>query len=87
MSNNYNLLDKEPKLEWKRSQFFMDQLRAFELWIESGEVQKKPYHLPIVLQALLNKQFRLKALTLLCKYLDLGPWTVNFVLWLGSFLF
>eukprot|EP01083_Nonionella_stella_P053165 140748_1 len=75
--------DLEPKLIWKDSSFFAQQLRAFEVWIETGEIQKKPYHLPIVLQAVLNKQYRLKALTLLSRYLDLGPWTVNYVLWVG----
>lgn len=53
--------------------------------METGETQRKPLQLPIVLQALLHQKYRLKALILLSRYLDYGPWAVNYVLWVGIF--
>jgi regulator-associated protein of mTOR len=44
-----------------------------------------PEQLPIVLQVLLSQQHRLRALILLCKFLDLGPWAVNLSLSIGIF--
>jgi regulator-associated protein of mTOR len=38
-----------------------------------------PEQLPIVLQVLLSQQHRLRALVLLGRFLDLGPWAVNAV--------
>ena len=44
-----------------------------------------PEQLPIVLQVLLSQTHRLRALILLCKFLDLGPWAVNLALSIGIF--
>ncbi|KEI41870.1 uncharacterized protein L969DRAFT_83722 [Mixia osmundae IAM 14324] len=44
-----------------------------------------PEQLPIVLQVLLSQAHRLRALILLCKFLDLGPWAVNLALSIGIF--
>ena len=66
--------------------FFADQLTAFEVWLEFGSSKsKKPEQLPIVLQVLLSKQHRLRALQLLVKFLDLGAWAINLALSVGIF--
>lgn len=41
--------------------------------------------MPIVLQVLLSQVHRLRALELLGKFLDLGPWAVNLALSVGIF--
>ena len=41
--------------------------------------------LPIVLQVLLSQAHRLRALDLLGRFLDLGPWAVNLALSVGIF--
>lgn len=46
---------------------------------------EQPEHLPILLQVLLSQVHRLRALMLLCKFLDLGPWAVNLGLAIGIF--
>ena len=46
---------------------------------------EQPEHLPILLQVLLSQVHRLRALMLLCKFLDLGPWAVNLGLSIGIF--
>ena len=72
--------------EFKSSNFFSDQLTAFEVWLEFGSnKKKKPEQLPIVLQVLLSKSHRLRALQLLSKFLDLGVWAVNLALSVGIF--
>lgn len=41
----------DPNAEFKPSNFFAEQLTAFELWLEHGSADKKPpEQLPIVLQ-------------------------------------
>jgi len=67
--------------------FFNDQLTAFEVWLEfaSQKNRKPPEQLPIVLQVLLSKQHRYKALQLLAQFLDLGAWAVNYALSVGIF--
>eukprot|EP00011_Vannellida_sp_DIVA3-517-6-12_P013161 CAMPEP_0114607422 /NCGR_PEP_ID=MMETSP0168-20121206/2061_1 /TAXON_ID=95228 ORGANISM="Vannella sp., Strain DIVA3 517/6/12" /NCGR_SAMPLE_ID=MMETSP0168 /ASSEMBLY_ACC=CAM_ASM_000044 /LENGTH=1255 /DNA_ID=CAMNT_0001818301 /DNA_START=266 /DNA_END=4034 /DNA_ORIENTATION=+ len=76
---------KEPK-KFQSNPFFADQLSAFEVWLEFGSDKKKPpEQLPIVLQVLLSKAHRLKALKLLAKFLDLGHWAVNLALSVGIF--
>ena len=67
--------------------FFTEQLTAFEIWLEFGENKKLqlPEQLPFVLQVLLCKQHRLRALELLGKFFDLGPWAVNYALSVGIF--
>ncbi|GMH48477.1 hypothetical protein TL16_g00298 [Triparma laevis f. inornata] len=69
--------------------FFAEQLTAFEVWLEFGRGQrgeiKAPEQLPVVLQVLLSQAHRVRALVLLRKFLDLGPWSVNLALSVGIF--
>ncbi|KAH0543073.1 hypothetical protein FGG08_002586 [Glutinoglossum americanum] len=72
--------------EYQHSTFFTEQLTAFEVYLTQGAVtQKPPDQLPIVLQVLLSQVHRLRALILLSKFLDLGPWAVNLALSIGIF--
>lgn len=71
---------------FKNSPFFEEQLRAFEVWLEgSSEKRSPPEQLPIVLQVLLSQVHRTRALELLGRFLDLGPWAVNLALSVGIF--
>lgn len=73
-------------LTYVHSDFFADQLSAFEVYLTQGALeQKMPEQLPIVLQVLLSQVHRLRALVLLSKFLDLGPWAVNLALSIGIF--
>lgn len=81
-----------PELEYQHSDFFADQLSAFEVYLSSAPCNpetpgyaKPPEQLPIVLQVLLSQVHRLRALVLLSKFLDLGPWAVNLALSIGIF--
>lgn len=47
--------------------------------------RQPPEQLPIVLQVLLSQVHRMKALELLGRFLDLGPWAVNLALSVGIF--
>lgn len=77
---------EEKELEYQHSDFFADQLSAFEVYLGQGAIEKKvPEQLPIVLQVLLSQVHRLRALILLGKFLDLGPWAVNLALSIGIF--
>ena len=79
------------------SPFFSEQLAAFEVWLEFAEIHKlrlrtggptaldPPEHLPVVVQVLLGVAHRVRALTLLKRFLELGPWAVNMALSLGIF--
>lgn len=80
------------ELEYVHSDFFADQLSAFEVYLSSAPANvgasghvKPPEQLPIVLQVLLSQIHRLRALILLSKFLDLGPWAVNLALSIGIF--
>jgi regulator-associated protein of mTOR len=78
----------DPPAEYKFSTFFSEQLTAFEIWLQFGHVAEKrrpPEQLPIVLQVLLSQTHRLRALVLLGRFLDLGPWAVNQALAVGIF--
>ncbi|KAF2805386.1 WD repeat-containing protein-like protein mip1 [Mytilinidion resinicola] len=76
----------EKKYEYKHSEFFSEQLTAFEVYLGQGAVERKiPEQLPIVLQVLLSQVHRLRALILLSKFLDLGPWAVSLALSIGIF--
>ncbi|KAF7992419.1 hypothetical protein HCN44_001744 [Aphidius gifuensis] len=56
-------------------------LTAFGVWLTLGsKTRNPPEQLPIVLQVLLSEAHRLRALKLLGKFLNLGPWTVNLAL-------
>ncbi|KAF1810164.1 WD repeat-containing protein-like protein mip1 [Eremomyces bilateralis CBS 781.70] len=77
---------EEKEYEYHPSDFFAEQLSAFEVYLNQGAVDKKcPEQLPIVLQVLLSQSHRLRALILLSKFLDLGPWAVNLALSIGIF--
>ncbi|SLM34846.1 torc1 growth control complex subunit kog1 [Lasallia pustulata] len=72
--------------EYQHSDFFSEQLTAFEVYLSQGAPQQKaPDQLPIVLQVLLSQVHRLRALILLSRFLDLGPWAVNLALSIGIF--
>uniref|UniRef100_A0AAQ4RLM8 Regulatory-associated protein of mTOR n=1 Tax=Gasterosteus aculeatus aculeatus TaxID=481459 RepID=A0AAQ4RLM8_GASAC len=71
---------------FRHSPFFADQLTAFEVWLTMGvENRNPPEQLPIVLQVLLSQVHRLRALQLLGRFLDLGPWAVSLALSVGIF--
>lgn len=75
-----------PPYQYQHSSFFTEQLVAFEVYIEQGAPhQQAPTQLPIVLQVLLSQIHRLKALVLLSRFLDLGPWAVSMALTIGIF--
>jgi regulator-associated protein of mTOR len=75
-----------PDYEFSNSTFFTEQLTAFEVYLTQGAVEHKaPDQLPVVLQVLLSQQHRVRALILLGKFLDLGPWAVNLALSIGIF--
>ncbi|KAK4659949.1 Target of rapamycin complex 1 subunit kog1 [Podospora pseudocomata] len=79
-------LDGTP-YEYVNSTFFTEQLTAFEIYLCRGDAQsqKPPEQLPVVLQVLLSQQHRLRALILLTRFLDLGPWAVQLALSIGIF--
>ncbi|XP_015778065.1 PREDICTED: regulatory-associated protein of mTOR-like [Acropora digitifera] len=73
---------------FKHSPFFTEQLTAFQVWLAMGaENRDPPEQLPIVLQVLLSQVHRLRALDLLGRFLDLGPWAVNLALSVGIFAY
>lgn len=72
--------------DYEHSTFFSEQLTAFEVYLSSGPTKDQaPDQLPIVLQVLLSQVHRLRALILLSKFLDLGPWAVHLALSIGIF--
>lgn len=72
--------------DYEHSTFFSEQLTAFEVYLSSGPTKDHaPDQLPIVLQVLLSQVHRLRALILLSKFLDLGPWAVHLALSIGIF--
>ncbi|SCZ98962.1 BZ3500_MvSof-1268-A1-R1_Chr7-1g09332 [Microbotryum saponariae] len=78
-----------PPLPYEHSNFFSEQLTAFQVWLDQGAVSKRrhPEQLPVVLQVLLSQAHRLRALILLCRFIDLGPWAVNVALSIGIFAY
>ncbi|CAH0492228.1 unnamed protein product [Peronospora farinosa] len=82
LSNPYPNVD----MSFQPSRFFAEQLTAFEVWLQFGFPENSPpQQLPMVLQVLLSQVHRLRALVLLKKFLDLGPWAVNLALSVGIF--
>ncbi|XP_039775690.1 regulatory-associated protein of TOR 1-like isoform X2 [Panicum virgatum] len=76
----------DPNAEFQQSPFFTEQLTAFEVWLDHGSEDKKPpEQLPIVLQVLLSQSHRFRALVLLGRFLDMGPWAVDLALSVGIF--
>ncbi|KAL9673526.1 hypothetical protein QQ045_029785 [Rhodiola kirilowii] len=79
-------LVEDPNAEFQSSPFFTEQLTAFEVWLDHGSEHKKPpEQLPIVLQVLLSQCHRFRALVLLGRFLDMGPWAVDLALSVGIF--
>lgn len=77
-----------PDYEFQNSTFFTEQLSAFEVYLTQGAVtHEAPDQLPVVLQVLLSQQHRVRALILLGKFLDMGPWAVNLALSIGIFAY
>ncbi|MFS7976676.1 putative transcription factor WD40-like family [Helianthus anomalus] len=77
---------EDPNAEFQPSPFFTEQLTAFEVWLNHGSEHKKPpEQLPIVLQVLLSQCHRFRALVLLGRFLDMGPWAVDLALSVGIF--
>ncbi|KAK9455107.1 hypothetical protein V1511DRAFT_499476 [Dipodascopsis uninucleata] len=75
-----------PVYDYKHSTFFEEQLTAFEIWLKYGsKTKRRPEQLPVVLQVLLSQVHRLRALILLSRFLDLGPWAVYLALSIGIF--
>ncbi|CAG5135312.1 unnamed protein product, partial [Candidula unifasciata] len=73
-------------MTFTHSTFFGEQLTAFKVWLDNGsESRRPPEQLPIVLQVLLSQVHRVRALDLLGRFLDLGPWAVNLALSVGIF--
>ncbi|XP_014681197.1 PREDICTED: regulatory-associated protein of mTOR-like [Priapulus caudatus] len=71
---------------YRHSLFFAEQLTAFQVWLSFGsQTRSPPEQLPIVLQVLLSQVHRLRALELLGRFLDLGPWAVSLALSVGIF--
>uniref|UniRef100_A0A8D8TJF2 Regulatory-associated protein of mTOR n=1 Tax=Cacopsylla melanoneura TaxID=428564 RepID=A0A8D8TJF2_9HEMI len=76
----------EDESKFHHSPFFEEQLTAFQVWLDLGSEQRTPpEQLPIVLQVLLSQVHRLRALELLGRFVDLGPWAVNLALSVGIF--
>ena len=68
------------------SPFFENQMAAFEVWLDlPAHRRSPPEQLPIVLQVLLSQAHRLRALQLLSRFLDTGPWAVDLALSVGIF--
>jgi regulator-associated protein of mTOR len=86
-----------PPVVYQQSLFFAEHLQAFEVWLQHGGVspgskgiatgapRSPPEQLPIVLQVLLSQAHRLRALILLSRFVDLGPWAVHLALSIGIF--
>uniref|UniRef100_T1GNY7 Uncharacterized protein n=1 Tax=Megaselia scalaris TaxID=36166 RepID=T1GNY7_MEGSC len=71
---------------YKQSPFFEEQLTAFQVWLNrASDKRTPPEQLPIVLQVLLSQVHRLRALELLGRFLDSGPWAVHLALGVGIF--
>ncbi|CCH59304.1 hypothetical protein TBLA_0B04680 [Henningerozyma blattae CBS 6284] len=76
----------QPTPQQQYTGFFEQNLTAFELWLKySSNSRKPPEQLPIVLQVLLSQVHRIRALVLLSRFLDLGPWAVYLSLSIGIF--
>ncbi|GMG19780.1 unnamed protein product [Ambrosiozyma monospora] len=66
--------------------FYEQHLTAFDKWLQfRGSTKEVPTQLPILLQVLLSQLYRLRALSLLSRFLDLGPWAVHLALSVGIF--
>lgn len=66
------LLAPDSQHVYEPSDFFDNQLTAFQVWVQSGDMSQLPEQLPCVLLALSQATYRVRAFTLLAKYLDSG---------------
>lgn len=84
---NGSAVQQQQLTNYQHSTFFEQQLTAFDIWLKYAGPSTKvpPEQLPIVLQVLLSQVHRLRALILLSKFLDLGPWAVYLSLSIGIF--
>lgn len=66
--------------------FFTEQIEIFDAWLKYNvNSYASPEQLPVVLQVLLSVHHRLKALELLARFIDMGPWAVSAALSVGIF--
>lgn len=80
------VLPQRPNAEIKSSTFFADQLDSFSLCLKFGSCSKaSSRQLPILLQVLLSPVHRVRALELLCEFLEMGTWAVELALSVGVF--
>ena len=80
------VLNEKNSKEFVSCGFFSEQIEIFDLWLKYNVNSRvPPEQLPVVLQVLLSQQHRLKALELLCNFLDFGPWAVTAALSVGIF--
>lgn len=95
-NNNYSSLHHQqhhhvphhvvPHRDFVSCGFFTEQIEIFDVWLRYNvNSHTPPEQLPVVLQILLSQQHRMKALELLGKFLDLGPWAVSAALSVGIF--
>ncbi|GMR33494.1 hypothetical protein PMAYCL1PPCAC_03689 [Pristionchus mayeri] len=81
-----SLMKTDAIVDSQYNSFFIEQLRAFEVWLDYGvEKKQPPQQLPVVLQVLLSQVYRVRALELLAKFLDHGQWAVGYALSVGIF--
>ncbi|KAL0560355.1 hypothetical protein IC582_000756 [Cucumis melo] len=94
-------LVEDPNLEFQPSPFFTEQLTAFEVWLDHGSENKKPPESTCVIFFLMLafsgtlmppsllcgeiQGHRFRALVLLGRFLDMGPWAVDLALSVGIF--
>ena len=82
----YILNGSQPPRDFVSCGFFTEQIEIFDVWLRYNvNSHTPPEQLPVVLQVLLSQQHRLKALELLGKFLDFGPWAVSSALSVGIF--
>ena len=70
-------LKSDPSAVYQPSSFFHDQLTAFEVWLEVGDLSQHPEHLPTVVLALTQTSLRVHALLLIARYFELGVQAVQ----------
>lgn len=70
-------------LQYQSSSFFEDQIKGFEIGLNIGDPDTE--QLPILLLLLIQKQYRLRGVILLCRYLELQRRAVELALIIGIF--
>lgn len=73
-------------ISFRPSSFFEDQMKAFSVWLDMGRYNSShPEVLPILLQLLLAAPSRVKAISLISRYVQTGPAAVDLALSVGIF--